>query len=99
MLTNSESIKIMYARRRMDKEHATNLPEFKKSREYRQMRMIVYAQGGFREKDILSNPHLIEKSETWNDEHKVLNVLSSEPDIDGYRAGFQIDLVTMSICG
>lgn len=60
---------------------------------------IVCKYGGFREKNILSNPHLIEKAETWNDEHKVLNVLSNKPDIDGYRAGFQIDLVTKSICG
>ena len=63
------------------------------------VKAIVRKHGGFREKNILSNPHLIEKSETWNDEHKVLNVLSKEPDIDGYYAGFQIDLVTKSICG
>ncbi len=63
------------------------------------VKAIVRKYGGFREKNILSNPHLIKKSETWNDEHKVLNVLSKEPDIDGYYAGFQIDLVTMSICG
>ena len=63
------------------------------------VKAIVHKYGGFREKDIFSNPHSIEKSETWNDEHKVLNVLSNEPDIDGYKAGFQIDLVTMRICG
>lgn len=63
------------------------------------VKAIVRKHGGFREKNILSNPHSIEKSETWNDEHKVLNVLSNEPNIDGYRAGFQIDLVTNSICG
>lgn len=63
------------------------------------VKAIVRKHGGFREKNILSNPHSIEKSETWNDEHKVLNVLSKEHDIDGYYAGFQIDLVTMSICG
>ena len=63
------------------------------------VKAIVRKYGGFREKNILSNPHLIKKSETWNDEHKVLNVLSKESDIDGYRAGFQIDLITMSICG
>lgn len=63
------------------------------------VKAIVRKHGGFREKNILSNPHSIEKSETWNNEHKVLNVLSNKPDIDGYRAGFQIDLVTMSICG
>ena len=63
------------------------------------VKAIVRKYGGFREKNILSNPHLIEKSETWNDKHKVLNVLYKEPDINGYRAGFQIDLVTKSICG
>ena len=63
------------------------------------VKAIVRKYGGFREKNILSNPHLIEKSETWNDEHKVLNVLSKEPDIDGYCAGFQIDLIAKSICG
>ena len=63
------------------------------------VKAIVYKHGGFREKNILSNPHSIEKSETWNNEHKVSNVLSKGPDIDGYYAGFQIDLVTKSICG
>ena len=63
------------------------------------VKAIVRKHGGFREKNILSNPHSIEKSETWNNEHKVLNVLSNKLDIDGYRAGFQIDLVTNSICG
>ena len=63
------------------------------------VKAIVRKHGGFREKNILSKPHLIKKSETWNNEHKVLNVLSKESDINGYRAGFQIDLVTMSICG
>ena len=63
------------------------------------VKAIVRKHGGFREKNILSNPHSIKKSETWNNEHKVLNVLSNKLDIDGYRAGFQIDLVTNSICG
>ena len=80
-------------------ENAAPVPDFKKSREYHQMRMIVYKQGGFREKEILSNPHIIERDETWNDQHKVLNVLEVEPQIDGYRNGFAVDLVTMSICG
>ena len=63
------------------------------------VKAIVRKHGGFREKNILSNPHLIEKSETWNDQHKVLNVLEAEPQTDGYRKGFVVDLVTMSICG
>lgn len=98
-LTPSQSLQAMYARRRMSNEHAAPVPDFKKSREYHQMRMIVYKQGGFREKEILSNPHTIERDETWNDQHKVLNVLEAEPQSDGYRNGFAVDLVTMSICG
>lgn len=63
------------------------------------VKTIVHKHGGFREKEILSNPHIIERDETWNDQHKVLNVLEAEPQTDGYRNGFAVDLVTMSICG
>lgn len=63
------------------------------------VKAIVRKHGGFREKEILSNPHIIERDETWNDQHKVLNVLEAEPQTDGYRNGFAVDLVTMSICG
>lgn len=61
--------------------------------------IIVNRFGGFRERTILKNPHTIEKTGTWNNEHKVLNVLELNPGVDGYRAGFQVDLVTKSICG
>lgn len=60
---------------------------------------IVRRQGGYREKDILRNPHVIERGETWNADHKVVNVLEVEPQADGYRAGFAVDLVTRSIVG
>ena len=63
------------------------------------VKAIVRKHGGFREKEILSNPHIIERDETWNDQHKVLNVLEAEPQNDGHRNGFAVDLVTMSICG
>ena len=63
------------------------------------VKAIVYKHGGFREKEILFNPHIIERDETWNDQHKVLNVLEAESQVDGYRNGFAVDLVTMSICG
>lgn len=63
------------------------------------VKAIVRKHGGFREKEILSNPHIIERDETWNDQHKVLNVLEAEPQTDGHRNGFAVDLVTMSICG
>lgn len=61
--------------------------------------IIVRRFGGFRECTIFKNPHTIEKTGTWNKEHKVLNVLELNPGADGYRGGFQVDLVTMSICG
>ena len=63
------------------------------------VKAIVRKHGGFREKEILSNPHIIERDETWNDQHKVLNVLEAESQTDGHRNGFAVDLVTMSICG
>lgn len=60
---------------------------------------IVNRFGGFREREILRNPHTFEKSRTWNNERQVLNVCELSPGPDGYRAGFQVDLITMSICG
>lgn len=68
-------------------------------KEYMLMVKIVELNGGYRERDILSKAHTVERSETWNDEHKVLNVLEDKPQPDGYRNGFAVDLVTKSICG
>lgn len=66
---------------------------------YAAMKDIVKTQGGYREKEILANPHTIERGETWNEYHKVLNVTETNPQPDGYRNGFAVDLVTKSICG
>ena len=63
------------------------------------VKMIVKKYGGYREKEILRHSHTIERAETWNEFHKVLNVLDVVPDADGYFPGFQVDIVTMSICG
>lgn len=63
------------------------------------VKMIVKKCGGYREKEILRYSHTIERAETWNAEHKVLNVLDAVPDADGFSPGFQVDIVTMSICG
>ena len=60
---------------------------------------IVNLHGGFRERDIINKPHTVERSETWNEDHKVLNVFESEPQPDGHRNGFSVDLVTKTICG
>lgn len=60
---------------------------------------IIRRKGGYRERDIMNHPHTIERGETWNTDHKVINVLEAIPDIDGYRAGFAVDIVTRSIVG
>lgn len=53
---------------------------------------IVKKCGGYREKDIMKNPYIIRKTETWNKEHKVLNIIGNDN-------GFSIDLVTKKVCG
>ena len=63
------------------------------------VKIIVKKYGCYREKEIMNHSHIIERAGTWNAEHKVLNVLDAVPDADGYRPGFQVDIVTMSICG
>lgn len=60
---------------------------------------IVNRLGGVREKVVIeSNPAFL-KSETWNDDHKVVKVISSSSDEYGYRRTFDFDLVTNRICG
>ena len=63
------------------------------------VKIIVKKYGSYREKEIMRHSHTIERAGTWNAEHKVLNVLDAVPDADGYHPGFQVDIVTMSICG
>ena len=60
---------------------------------------VVRKDGGYRERDIMNHPHIVERGETWNAEHKVINVLEVAADIDGYRAGFAVDIVTRAIVG
>lgn len=60
---------------------------------------VIAARGGEREKAIIRNGAFMAKGETWNAEHKVVNILSLEPEADGYWPGFQIDVATRSICG
>lgn len=59
---------------------------------------IVKRYGGFREKDIIKNPYVIMKAETWNNEHKVLNIIEKNLR-DDHNNGFSVDIVTMRICG
>lgn len=58
---------------------------------------IVKKSGGYREKDMIKNPYIIRKNETWNNEHKVLNII--EKNTLDHKNGFSVDLVTMRICG
>ena len=58
---------------------------------------IVKKHGGFREKDIMKNPYIIRKTETWNNSHKVLNII--EKNTHDHKNGFSVDLVTRKICG
>ena len=60
---------------------------------------VIERQAGHREKEILRNGVFAAKSETWNDEHKVVNILSLQADEDGHRDGFQVDIMTRRICG
>ena len=61
--------------------------------------MIVRNHGGYREKTIWENPHIIIRSDTWNNDHRVLCISSTVPDEDGYHAGCSVDIVTRSIVG
>lgn len=60
---------------------------------------IVRREGGYREREIWNKPHTMEQGGTWNESHKVVNILTAEPNEDGYFPGFAVDLVTRSICG
>ena len=58
---------------------------------------IVKKYGGYREKDIINNKYIIRKTETWNNSHKVLNII--EKNALDHKNGFSVDLVTNKICG
>jgi hypothetical protein len=63
------------------------------------VRNIIMARGGYRERVLLKAPHTMTHGETWNKDHKVVNVLEVAADIDGYRAGCAVDITTCSIVG
>lgn len=60
---------------------------------------IIRRKGGYRERDILNHPHTVTRGETWNEAHKVVEILATTPDPDGYRPGCAVDIVTRSIVG
>ena len=60
---------------------------------------ITTRHGGIREKRIYSAPHTIELTGTWNNEHKVVNIVEMFADESGHRDSYSIDLQTERICG
>lgn len=76
--------------------------KMKKSKEFEMydniVKNIVKKCGGFREKDIMKSPYIIRKAETWNNDHKVINIIEKNSR-DDHKNGFSVDLVTMKICG
>lgn len=58
----------------------------------------VNSVGGYREKDVLNKRPVFLRSETWNDEHKVVRVVATSSD-DDRLASFEFDVVTNKICG
>lgn len=74
----------------------------KKSKEFEMydniVKNIVKKYGGYREKEIMKNPYIIRKTKTWNNDHKVLNIIEKVTR-DNHNNGFSVDLATMKICG
>lgn len=74
----------------------------KKNKEFKMydniVKNIVKKCGGYREKDIMKNHYIIRKTETWNNGHKVLDIIEKNT-CDNHKNSFSVDLVTMKICG
>lgn len=62
-------------------------------------KIVIGSKASAREREIVRNGAFMAKGATWNADHKVIEILSKHPDPDGYFPGFQIDIVTRSICG
>lgn len=63
------------------------------------IRHFVGSLGGERERSIIHKAPLFLSTETWNDEHRVVTVISDKSDSDGHRDSFGFDIVTNRICG
>lgn len=66
-----------------------------------QVRTMVETMGGAREKLVWSEPHFVLSTDTWNDEHKVVKVITADSleGDDGSRRFFEVDLISKIICG
>lgn len=63
------------------------------------VRDVIMGRGGYRERELFKAPHTMTHGETWNDAHKVVNILATTPDPDGYRPGCAVDIVARAIVG
>ena len=77
--------------------------EYNKAMEWERIKddadYVAWKVGAWREHDILMHPHHHEKSETWNDEHKVVHIIADRECIDGHHDSVSVDIVTERICG
>ena len=92
-LTPTQSLQIMYARRRMSRECANKIHV--DIGHYYQARSIIYQQGATREKSILQNPHIVTYGDTWNNDHKIIDIV----DAFDKNNSCSVDLITNTICG
>lgn len=63
------------------------------------VKKITVARGSYRETNIFRNPHELIQGHTWNNEHKVVSVVSTNRDADGHADSYDVDIVTKAICG
>lgn len=68
------------------------------NRYIKKIESFIENNGGYREKEVIKNCYYV-KSDCWNNEHKVIDVISNITDNEGYSYSFSIDMVTMKICG
>lgn len=67
--------------------------------EIKQAKQIVKRIGGYRELIFLRTPCTIEKTNTWNSEHKVVEFIAKNTEPDGHADTISVDLVTGYIVG
>ena len=60
---------------------------------------IIEYKGGYREKALLGVAREYVKGETWNKEHRIVNVIATEPNEYGHHDGCAVDILTYRIVG
>ena len=62
-----------------------------RSCEERIVKTVTLSKGGYREKSIFNAPHRLVKTDTWNKEHKVVDIISIDIDKDGHSDEYAVD--------